>query len=110
MNLTIIIDIFIDAYVMVRFIQILQESKRHYYYYSYYNNNNNLKIFNLIIYWNILTILVSLFYHSIIGLNILNNFYTSKLFLLIYLTQISLSYLITIDTEFKVKKGNSNIF
>ncbi|UZO10443.1 uncharacterized protein OCT59_002025 [Rhizophagus irregularis] len=50
---------------------------------------------------------VSLFYHSIIGLNIFNDFYTSKLFLLIYLTQISLSYLITIDTEFKFKKGTT---
>jgi hypothetical protein len=103
MNLTIIIDIFIDAYVMVRFIQILQNNNYHHYYY-----NNSLKFFNLILYWNILTILLSFFYHSIIGLNIsikLNN-----LFFIIYLIQISLSYLITIDTEFKVKKINLNSF
>ncbi|GBB83411.1 hypothetical protein RclHR1_10130006 [Rhizophagus clarus] len=112
MNLTIIIDIVIDAYVMVRFIQILEQNNRQYYHFYYnYNNNNSLKIFNLIIYWNVLTILISLFYHSIIGISIFTNFNInntsiklSKLSFIIYLIQISLSYLVTIDTEIKLKR------
>ncbi|CAB4396535.1 uncharacterized protein OCT59_002641 [Rhizophagus irregularis] len=89
MNL-VMVDLFIDAYVMVRLMQILHKSSSF--------KNRSFNIFTLVTYWNLMTVLVALWYHMLMGLN---NFEYSQSYDVIakQASLIILSYLVTIETE-----------
>jgi hypothetical protein len=80
------IDMFIDAYVMVRFLQILHKSQ---------SARNRSYIFTLVMYWNLLNALTALWYHMLVGLNTFEHSPYKHVAL------IALSYLVSIDTENK---------
>src|SRR4051812_48264982 len=86
MNL-IMIDIFIDTYVMTRFIQILHKNPN-FKYWSY-----PLNVFTLVMYWNLSNVFVAFWYHILMRFNIFERSPTK------YVALIALSYLVTIDTE-----------
>jgi hypothetical protein len=92
MNL-VMIDIFIVAYVMVRFMQILRKDSN-FKYRSYPLNE-----FTLVMYWNLSNVFVAFWYHMLVVFNIFERSPTK------YMALIALSYLVTIDTEIKERNN-----
>ncbi|RIA83308.1 hypothetical protein C1645_786714 [Glomus cerebriforme] len=79
------IDTLIDAYVMIRLIQILRKSP---------DSKDSINMFTLVMYWNLTTVLAAFCYHNFEHSQ--SNSLPIKCIVLI-----ALSYLVTIDTENK---------
>jgi len=88
------IDVFIDAYVMARLMQILRKSQT--------TMRNRSYFFTIVMYWNLLNVLTALWYHILVGLSTFGHSPTK------YALLIALSYLISIDTENKKINNRNN--